>query len=192
MPLPMTTDREALHTRAIDVRGYRRADGLYDIEGHLTDVKTHPLHPPGRASPMPPGVPIHDMWVRLVVDRELVIQDVVVSIDNGPYNDCPSATASLAPLIGEKIGAGWSARVRALRGPHACTHIVELMIPLATAAYQTIAPERFKRPDALDKSGKSVRIDSCYAYASNRALVLERWPTHYTGTEDKSQPGGTQ
>ena len=192
MPLPPTTAREALHTRAIDMRGYRRADGLYDIEGHITDVKTHPLHPPGRATPMPSGLPVHDMWVRLVVDRDLVIKDVVVAIDNGPYDACPSATSSLKPLIGEKIGAGWSTRVRALRGPHSCTHVVELLIPLATAAYQTLAPERFQRPDALDKNGRPVRIDSCYAYSSNRALVLERWPEHYTGAEDKSQPGGTR
>lgn len=183
MPLPPSVEREPLHVRSIDLRGYRRSDGLYDIEGHLTDVKTHPLHPPGRDSPVPAGAPVHDMWVRLVVDKDLVIKDVMASLDSGPYGDCPSATGSLAALIGEKIGSGWASRVRALRGAQSCTHIVELLIPLATAAYQTLAPVRFKQHDALDAAGRPVRIDSCYAYSSDRSLVKVRWPAHYTGGE---------
>ena len=181
MPLPPSTSREPLHVRSIELRGYRRADGLYEIDGHLTDVKTHPLLPPGRQTSMPPGVPVHDMWVRLVVDDRLVIKDVVVTLDNGPYADCPSATESVKSLIGVKIGAGWSAAVKALRGRESCTHVVELLGPMATAAYQTLAPHRFNQPDATDATGRPVRIDSCYAYASDRALVMKRWPSHFTG-----------
>ena len=33
----------AIHHRRIDCRGYRRADGLWDIEGHLTDAKSYPF-----------------------------------------------------------------------------------------------------------------------------------------------------
>ena len=39
MPLPPTVEREPLHLRSIELRGYKRADGLYDIEGHLVDTK---------------------------------------------------------------------------------------------------------------------------------------------------------
>src|SRR5215212_3750371 len=85
--LPPPVEREALHVRSIDLRGYRRADGRFDIEGHITDVKTHPLHPPGRDEPMPAGIPVHDMSVRMVVDENLVIADIVAVIDNGPYGD---------------------------------------------------------------------------------------------------------
>ena len=179
MPLPPPTEREQLHVRSIDLRGYRRPDGLYEIEGRVTDVKDHPMQPPGRDSPLPPHLPIHDMSVRLVVDEFLVISDVVVAIDAGPYGDCPSATESLAPLRGARIGAGWTKRVKALLGPQACTHVVELLIPLATAAYQTLAPVQFTRKDKLDAAGRPVRIDSCYAYAGNRALVRKRWPEHF-------------
>ena len=41
MPLSPPAPREPIHTRAIDLRGYRREDGLWDIEGHLTDVKCY-------------------------------------------------------------------------------------------------------------------------------------------------------
>ena len=40
MPLSTSAARESLHTRSITIGGYRRADGLYDIEAHLTDVKS--------------------------------------------------------------------------------------------------------------------------------------------------------
>ena len=188
MPLPPSTDREQLHVRTIDMRGYRRPDGMYEIEGHITDVKNLPMQPPGRDAPMPPGVPIHDMSVRLVVDEHLVISDVVVAIDSGPYGDCKDATESLSVLKGARIGAGWTKRAKELLGAESCTHVVELLIPLATAAYQTLAPVSFTRPDRLDASGRPVRIDSCYSYGGNRALVMKRWPAHYTGSAPK--PGG--
>ena len=39
MPLSPAAPREHIHTRTVTCRGYRRKDGLWDIEGHLVDVK---------------------------------------------------------------------------------------------------------------------------------------------------------
>jgi hypothetical protein len=51
MPLPVTdVERELRHTRRVRYEGYRRADGLWDIEGHLTDIKSHD-------NPMKSGAP---------------------------------------------------------------------------------------------------------------------------------------
>ena len=183
MPLPPSVERELLHTRTIDMRGYKRADGLFDIEGRVTDVKTHPLHPPGRETPSPPGVPIHDMSIRMTIDDRLTIVDIVAVMDAGPYGHCPEAAGGLASLRGAQIGRGWTARVKALLGRESCTHLVELLIPMATAAFQTMAPVRFGRPDVLDATGRPVKIDSCYAYSSDRALVRKVWPAHYTGPD---------
>ena len=69
MPLPPTVEREHLHTRSIEIRGYKRADGLYDIEGHLVDTK--PFDFKLAAGMRPSGQPIHDMWLRITVDRTL-------------------------------------------------------------------------------------------------------------------------
>ena len=37
--LEPTVAREPLHRRSIEINGYKRADGLFDIEGHLVDTK---------------------------------------------------------------------------------------------------------------------------------------------------------
>jgi len=39
MALPPAHDRKPAHHRQIDCRGYRRSDGLWDIEGHLVDTR---------------------------------------------------------------------------------------------------------------------------------------------------------
>ncbi|MGH7035691.1 MAG: DUF2889 domain-containing protein, partial [Stellaceae bacterium] len=41
MPLSAAAPREPIHTRQIECRGFRRADGLWDIEGHLIDTKSY-------------------------------------------------------------------------------------------------------------------------------------------------------
>lgn len=35
--------RRLIHQRHVECRGYLRPDGLWDIEGRLEDVKTHPV-----------------------------------------------------------------------------------------------------------------------------------------------------
>ena len=52
MPLPVTeVERELRHTRRVRYEGYKRADGLWDIEAHLTDVKNHDFHAEDRRAP---------------------------------------------------------------------------------------------------------------------------------------------
>ena len=46
MPLSPPAARDPLHTRRIEINGYRRADGLFDIEGRLTDTKPFRLPEP--------------------------------------------------------------------------------------------------------------------------------------------------
>jgi hypothetical protein len=43
LPLPPPLPRDELHMRRIEMRGYRRHDGLYDIEARITDTKTSTL-----------------------------------------------------------------------------------------------------------------------------------------------------
>ena len=85
-------------------------------------------------------------------------------------------------IVGEQIKAGWSNMVKSkLGGAKGCTHLMELLIPLATAAYQTMVGVRANRPDVVNFAGRPVKIDSCYAYASQRDLVKRRWPAFHTG-----------
>ena len=41
MPLSPPVGRQLLHTRRVTCQGFFREDGLWDIEGHITDEKSY-------------------------------------------------------------------------------------------------------------------------------------------------------
>ena len=82
---------------------------------------------------------------------------------------------SLQALVGLHIGAGWSAEVRKRLPPSdTCAHLREILLPLASAAFQTMGP--FSEHDTVDAQGKPPLINSCHAYGDSREIVLRRWP----------------
>jgi hypothetical protein len=169
--------REELHHRRIDMRFFKRSDGLYEVEGRLIDKKTQPFRRMLHTEDTPPGQPLHDICVRLVVDEDLVVHDATASIDASPFDICGGAVNTLAPLQGLRIGAGWNKRVRELLGGvRSCTHIKELLGPMATTAYQGIAPQRLTRLIDSDTEAQAAKVDSCYAYAAHREVVATLWP----------------
>ena len=183
MPLPATPhNRKLLHTRVVECRGFERDDGLYDVEGSITDVKSYPVkRGMGDGTVAQPGDPIHKMFIRLTVDESLVVRDVVAVTDAAPFPMCPEAIAPMAGLKGLKIGAGWTKAVRELlAGAKGCTHLMELLGPVATTAFQTLVRVRLAKP-TTGRDGRPSKIDTCYAFAANRDVVRERWPEHYTG-----------
>lgn len=184
MPLPPSVPRDDLHLRRIELRGYLRHDGLYDVEARMIDTKTTELTL-GDGRLVPPGDPIHDMSIRLIVDEDLNVMDVVASTDASPFGICREAITTLQSMKGLRIGAGWSQAIRQrLAGRHGCTHLSELLTPLATIAFQTLSQIRQARPTPLDADGKPRKIDSCYAYASDREIVRHRWPMYYDGVAE--------
>lgn len=178
--------REQMHVRHIEMRAYRRTDGLIDVEGRVTDQRAKQMKLFAGDRVVAPGEFVHDLWVRLIVDDQLLIHGVETASDSRPYPMCAEGGANFDRLIGLKIGAGWSHAVKQRLGrAHGCTHLMELLIPMATAAWQAIAEIRLARPDQLDASGRPVRIDGCTAFAADRGLVAIRWPAHYTGAQDR-------
>jgi hypothetical protein len=183
VPLPPPVPREELHLRRIELRGYRRHDALYDIEARITDTKSQP-RVLERGAVLPAGAPLHDMWIRMVIDEDLLVHDVVACTDASPFGICGEAVGSLAQLKGMRIGAGWTAAVKQrLAGAKGCTHLTELLIPLGTTAYQTLSEVRQARPVTMSAQGRPAKIDSCYAYGSQREVVKRKWPEHYDGPE---------
>jgi len=181
MPLPPSVPRDELHLRSIQLRGFRRSDGLYDIEARMVDTKVGEITL-GDGRVLPPGESLHDMSVRLTVDEDLNVIDIVACTDASPFSICPEATGTLQAVKGLRIGGGWTAAIRErLGGRKGCTHLTELLSPLATVAFQTLAPMRFNKPAPVDERGRPTKIDSCYAYASDREVVRQRWPMHYDG-----------
>jgi len=192
MPFSPAAERQYIHTRQVTCHGFRRTDGLWDIEGHLADVKSYPFASEHRGL-IDPGDPVHDMSVRLTVDDSLTVQAIEVYTVKSPFHRCGDITGLFQQLIGLSIGAGWTRAVRErLGGPRGCAHLVELLGPVATTAFQTIYPilarERADRDRAIVEGGgggggteRPALLDMCHIFASNGTFVRSHWPEHYTG-----------
>lgn len=171
--------REAMHFRRIDCKAFRRSDGLFEVRAHLTDTKPHDFAPPSDARNVPAGEAIHDLGVTLIFGRDMVITGVETFMASFPYRTCPGGGDTLQNLIGVTLGAGWNSEVRKrLPRCDTCTHLREILTPLATVAFQAMVVERQADLDAVDASGVPTRLDSCHAYGRTRALAQKLWPEH--------------
>jgi hypothetical protein len=176
--------REELHFRRIDMRGFRRSDGLYEVEGRVIDRKPQLFEAGSGGRRVPAGEPIHDLGVRLVFDKDMLVHDVETFTAAAPYAPCPEGGRALQSLKGVRMASGWSREVRnRLSGARSCTHLMELLIPLATTAIQSLSSVRSDRPDPVDANGRPLKIDSCYAYAAEREVVLQRWPQFHVAPD---------
>ncbi|MGE0735163.1 MAG: DUF2889 domain-containing protein [Alphaproteobacteria bacterium] len=198
MPLSPPKPRELLHTRNVQCRGYERADGLWDIEGHIVDTKTYAFESSWRGQ-VTPGTPVHEMWIRLTIDDRMVIREVETTTDAGPFRVCPDITPNFKRLEGERIGPGFTRRVRELvGGRNGCTHIVEMLGQVATTGFQTLVRKRVRDEQAAKQARaaraepqpgdappaprkKPMIIDTCHALSSEGEIVKNEWPEFYTG-----------
>ena len=180
MPLPSSSPRTLVHHRDLDCRGYEREDGLWDIEGHLVDTKSYSFDNLERG-PVQAGEPIHEMWLRITIDDELLIHAAQAVTDFSPYHMCPDITVNFERLAGLRIGPGWWRDVqKRIGGTQGCTHLVELIRPLATTAFQTLVKAR--KHQNPDPNRRPHWLNTCHAHASDREVVRLRWPAFYTGT----------
>ena len=166
--------RSHLHTRAITFNGYAREDGLWDIEGHLRDSKSHPFTTGHKT--WNPGEAFHDMWVRLTVDKELMITAIEVAMDSHPHPECPAVIPPMDALIGERLGKGWRKTIDIhLGGIKGCTHLRELLSNMATAAFQSIPGTLF--PD--DEKKPPLYLGSCKSWDFDGPVVMRVYPQFY-------------
>ena len=184
MPLSEPAARTAIHVRRVECQGFQREDGLWDIEGFMTDVKTHLHHRREGGEPREPGEPIHQMRVRLTIDLDFLIHDCEAMTEAAPYSGCGDIAPAFKALVGLKIGPGWRRRtLEALGGTRGCTHLLELLGPIATTAYQATGRARTARDQQRPSDKRPYQIDSCHIYRSDGPAVLERWPAWHTGPE---------
>ncbi len=176
--LEPTVRRDLLHTRRIEIHGYKREDGLYDIEGHLLDTKVYDFKL--AAGVRPAGEPVHGMWLRITVDKTLTIVDAAAAMDAMPYVDyCGAIVPAYRKLVGLAVRPGYHQRVKELLGGvRGCTHITELADALATAAFQTMAGQRVQDPDK-----RPFQLDRCHALAETSPAVGRYYPKWYRGGE---------
>jgi hypothetical protein len=186
MPLPVSNvERELRHTRRTRYEGYKRSDGLWDIEAHLTDVKSHDN--PMKAGVRRAGDPIHEMWIRITIDRAFTILDAAASSDAVPYPDgCETIAPKYRKLIGLNLARGFRKHVKDLfGGVKGCTHLTEMLGGLPTAAIQTFAGEM---PEERADGRRPFQLDQCHALDTCSETVRRWYPKWYRGKSGKEKP----
>jgi len=184
-----TTNRRPLHTRTVTCTGFLRDDGLIDLEGEMQDIT--PTGTDLLFKTVPPGGAIHHMRLTMTIDRDMVIHDVVARIQAGPTQYCPEIESAYAALKGLQIRGGFRQQAKAIvGGVKGCTHLTELLGPMATTAMQSTmaimrAERNGRRP--MDGDGPMPRpalIGSCHTYRMGSPAVDYLWPVRRRMPED--------
>ena len=180
MALKKPAPRKHIHTRDIRCHGYRREDGLWDIEATLVDTKTYSFDNDDRGG-IAAGEPIHHMHIRLTVDEDLVVIEAEAATSASPFAICPDITDGYRSLKGLVIGPGWTKSVTRILGRiQGCTHLTGMLLgPLASVAYQTVLVPRKDRK----QEGETILLNTCYALASTSPVVEKRWPDYFEGAQ---------
>ena len=190
MPLSAPVSRQHYHTRQIECRGFARDDGLWDIEAHMTDTKSYSFDNSWRGE-IKPGDPIHEMWLRVTFSDAYEIIDIEAVTEKSPFEMCADITSNFKQLIGLSVGPGWARKIRErVGGAHGCTHLVELLTPVATVAFQTIGPGLRRRDNSGDGDEpgaglptKNVHrpaiLGTCHTWAVDSPVVKEFLPDYY-------------
>lgn len=163
--------REPVHTRSIEIRGYHRQDGLWDVEATFTDVKDRDIvlgfgHHPA-------GVPVHAMQLRITVDDTLLIVAAQAAMEATPHpGTCNVITGHYGQLEGLRIGRGFRKHVmERFGGTAGCAHLTELIMTLATGAVQTLAGLVAQPDDVLP-----FHLDGCHALDRGGPIVARFYP----------------
>ena len=184
MPLSPPVSRQLRHRRAIRVEAFERDDGLWDIEACLTDEKPRDVHLASGVRPN--GLPIHELWLRITIDRKLTIVDAEASSEWAPYDGlCAASNPAYRSLIGLNLLQNFRREVnRLLRGTAGCTHLTELCAVLPTAAIQAFAGVVWNTENG-SPSGESTtsaedqppfQLGGCNALRFDGPVVAEYYP----------------
>jgi hypothetical protein len=182
MSLSPPAARQHLHTRTIVCEGFEREDGMFDIEARMVDTKTMDFDHSGRGH-LPAGTPLHDMQLRLTVDKDRVVRDLEVTTNSAPYPDCFTVAPAYRALIGASLSSGWRRAVnQAVGGITACTHLRELLMPAATVAFQTTEGAQRGVRRAMTAGGDAPKpffINQCKAWSERGEVVKNLFPQWY-------------
>lgn len=168
--------RQRVHVRRIEIEGFRRDDGLLEMEAVLTDVKDidYPIASGVRAA----GDPVHAMRVRIVIDASFTIVEAEACSDWVPYpGQCDTIGPAYGRLVGLSLVRGFRRTVGEMFADvRGCSHITELLLSLPTAAIQTFAT--FRR-DNEDNGEKPFQLDRCHALETSAEAVRRYYPRWY-------------
>ena len=127
------------------------------------------------------------MWLRVTLDDNLLITNFEAATDASPYSICPDITKNFDRLKGITIGPGWRRLVQSrVGGVHGCTHLVELLGPIATTAYQTIFSKKVENIKSLKLNQNQIDTEqkvnpsqprllhTCHAFSETSTVVKKK------------------
>jgi hypothetical protein len=176
--------RKPLHTRSIELQGFIRDDGFFELDARLTDRKAYDSHR-FPDSTLPAGEPLHDMIVHMCFDEDLLIHEFRATMAATPYDGCREAEPNFDALVGLRIQPGFLREAnRRVAGVKGCTHIRELLQQLATTAYQTMVGVRLQKQAEQGEQPmeRPKLLDTCTGYRADGDWVRVRWPAYYRPT----------
>jgi len=190
MPDHRDEGMQLVHTRQIVCRGYRRRDGLWQIEASVADEKGQPVpfnsRPAVRAGEM-----IHHLALRVLIDDDYTIRDASAETMAAPWPACSDIAADYRKLIGLRIGPGFTRAVRELLGgTQGCTHLTDLLGQVGNTYMQASFPDRLARqqqsgndPRAWTDAGTLAFVDGCHAWRKDGPVLAGEYPRL---TDDKA------
>ena len=176
-------DKEWVHTRQITCRGYRRKDGLWQIEASVADEKGQSV--PFRSRPeVSAGELIHHLSLRVLIDDDYQIRDVAANTLAAPWPECTDVAADYRKLIGLRIGPGFTRAVREiLGGTLGCTHLTDLLGQVANTYMQASFPDRLARQTRIGEDPRQWPdtrtlsfVDGCYAWRKSGPVLASEYP----------------
>jgi len=181
LPTPDTA-REPVHARSIRVQSFVRADGLWDLEAELLDVKSHDF--PTWQGVHSAGDPVHQMQLRVTIDEGYTIVAAQAAYDHAPYGVCAAIAPRYADLVGLNLLRGFRHEVKARFGKTAgCTHLTELSWVLPTVAIQSRAGQRAQAQSQAASGERPFQLGGCHALALGGPVVKARYPRWFVAPE---------
>jgi len=180
---PAAPERQLKHRREIDVQVFARSDGLWEVDATLKDTKTRTTQMAD--GPRLAGEPIHDMLLRVVVNRQLDVLEAGSDTRAMPYPGiCSEHGDAYQALVGLNLLKNFHRQVRErLAGVRGCTHITELAQVLPTAVVQGFAGEVIDTRGTAPDAQQPFQIDRCHALQRHGEAVRLHYPRWYRPTD---------
>ncbi len=174
-----TSSRKPLHRRTIDHQTWLHEEGCLEIQSRLVDTKGYDTQV-GLGRALPAGEPLHEMFIRLLLDVDGVIREIDVRMASTPFDICPEVAQRFDALVGVSIGRGWNALLsERFKGVGGCRHLIDLLRGMGTVAFQSHS-NRGWSPEAVEAfSG------SCYAFDEEGPL-MERLRSMVAESDDNN------
>ena len=176
--LPEPAPRKQVHTRSIVCRSFSRGDGQIDIDGRFIDTRCFDYESDFRG-PCAAGSALHNMQLRLTVDRSRHISAVQLAMVSTPYTTCSGVEPNFQDLLGLSMGRGFKKALRErLGGVMGCTHVLALLDAMAAAAVQSFTSAGYApRPPGAPEPVRMFKLetlqDSCHSYRNDGPVMAQ-------------------